>query len=184
MSKNAIKVLIIGLDGATWDIIDGLVKNNELPTFKKLIYDGVKAKLYSTQPNLTPIAWSSFLTGKNPGNHGIYDFFKYENKKATPVNSKMLKGDLWEVLGKRGKKIISLDVALTYPPKKVNGIVVSGFPVVDLDSNFIYPSRIKNKLDIHLMNKLGHKYYPTPGDFSGNIKTLKGFIKSHYDFTD
>ncbi|MHA2342673.1 MAG: alkaline phosphatase family protein [Candidatus Hodarchaeales archaeon] len=179
------KILIIGLDGATWDIIDPLIDRNELPTLKKLISEGVRSDLISSYPPLTPVAWSSFLTGKNPGQHGVYDFFKYEDQKASPVTSKALKEDLWDVLGESGKKIISIGVPLTYPPKKVkNGIVISGFPAVNPDSEFIYPTVVAKELNKYLTEKLGHRYYPTAIDFFGNINTPEKFIESHYKFTD
>ena len=72
------KLLVIGLDGATFEIINQLVKNGMLPTFNMLLKQGVHGVLESTLDTNSPCAWSTFITGKNPGKHGIFGFF--ENK--------------------------------------------------------------------------------------------------------
>jgi len=68
------KVLIIGLDGATWDLMKPLTEKGKLPTLRKLIDEGVHGDLESTITPSTGLAWVSFATGKNPGKHGCYDF--------------------------------------------------------------------------------------------------------------
>ena len=78
-SKNT-SVLVIGLDGATWKTLKPLLKQNKLPTLAKLIKTGNYGISESTLPPLTPSVWTSFLTGVNPGKHGIFGFLKYRNK--------------------------------------------------------------------------------------------------------
>ena len=70
------RVMVIGLDGATFDLIKPWVREGKLPTFKKLIDTGVHGQLTSTIPHGTIPAWPSFATGCNPGMHSFYDFFK------------------------------------------------------------------------------------------------------------
>ena len=82
------KVLVIGLDGATLDIIKPMVEAGRLPTFASFIQEGVWGKLRSTVLPVTPPAWTSFMTGKNPGKHGIFGFFvnspgKYKTRLIT-----------------------------------------------------------------------------------------------------
>ena len=76
------KSLIIGLDGATWNVIKPLAEEGKLPTFKKLMEEGVWGNLESTVPPVTGPAWVSFATGRNPGKTGVFDFlnrkFKYQ----------------------------------------------------------------------------------------------------------
>ena len=74
--KNENRVLVIGLDGATFDLIDLWVKEGKLPNLAKCMEQGVRANLKSTPLSNSAQAWSSFITGKNPGKHGIYDFFE------------------------------------------------------------------------------------------------------------
>ena len=68
------RVLVIGLDGGTFDIIKPLVAQGKLPTIGKLMKGGVYGDLISTIPPVTSPAWPSFMTGKNPGKHGVFDF--------------------------------------------------------------------------------------------------------------
>jgi len=70
------RVFVIGLDGATFDLIKPWAREGKLPNFSRLISTGVHGDLMSTIHPLSPQAWSSFMTGKNPGKHGIYGFVK------------------------------------------------------------------------------------------------------------
>ena len=70
------KVLVIGLDGATFDLIDPWVEQGKLPVLAKCLKEGTRSELLSTPLSNSAQAWSSFITGKNPGKHGIYDFFE------------------------------------------------------------------------------------------------------------
>jgi len=69
-----IKLVIIGIDGGTYSIIDPLIEKGALPNLRRLIKSGVKGILKSTYPPLTAPAWVSFMTGENPGKHGFFDF--------------------------------------------------------------------------------------------------------------
>ena len=74
MANESRRVMIIGLDGVTLDLIRPWVEEGILPTFKKLMQDGAWGPLRSVMPAVTPAAWSSFITGVNQGKHGIVDF--------------------------------------------------------------------------------------------------------------
>ena len=90
------KVLVLGLDGATWDIIDPMIKKGELHTFKNLIENGTRANLKSTLIPVSPAAWASFATGCNPNKHGIFDFVhrKKDSYDPIPYNSRDRKCNL------------------------------------------------------------------------------------------
>ncbi|MFC1727641.1 alkaline phosphatase family protein [Patescibacteria group bacterium] len=136
------KVLVIGLDGATFDLIKPWVKNGKLPVFKKLMESGSWGELESTTPPLTPPAWTSAFSGVNPGKHGIFDFFNWEGYQRTPVLSTDIKRPMiWEILGKNKLKTVALNVPITYPPQKIKGVVVSGMQTPDLESEFATPKR-------------------------------------------
>src|SRR5437879_11613074 len=70
--------LLIGLDGATFSILDSLMDECVMPSLKNLIASGARAELVSVIPALTPPAWTSLMTGRSPGNHGIFDFLRFE----------------------------------------------------------------------------------------------------------
>ena len=120
------KIILIGIDGGTFDLI--LPKNNDcLPTFRKIISEGSSRNLVSTLPPKSPPAWASLMTGVNPGKHGIFDFFKLRGNRLIPVSALDIKSDtLWEILSRENKKIIVVNMPLTFPPKNINGIIIPG----------------------------------------------------------
>ncbi len=138
--RNKTKLLVIGLDGASFDLLDPWIESGELPNLYKLKKEGSSGNL-QTVPNLhSAAAWTSMVTGKNPGKHGIF-FFVERDKE---FNYKFFSGAdrkseaIWKILSENGKKIGVVNVPMTFPAEAVNGIFVSG-----LDA----PS-IKNKRSI------------------------------------
>ncbi|MBS3096735.1 alkaline phosphatase family protein [Candidatus Woesearchaeota archaeon] len=125
MSKRKARLLIIGLDGGDPELMEKWVNEGKLPTFKKIIENGVFGRLKSTIPPVTLPAWPTFMTGKNPGKHGITGFFLSKDELSTSYNIKE-KG-FWEYLESYGLKSIILNMPACYPPKKINGILMSGF---------------------------------------------------------
>ena len=144
------KVFVIGLDGATFDIINPMVREGLLPVFSGLMEGGAFGRLDSSIPYLSPPAWTSFMTGKNPGKHGILDFFGKcpDNYNARFFNA-LARGakPIWTLLSESGKKVCVINVPMTYPPDKVNGVMISGMDTPGRDSNFFYPPSIIHELD-------------------------------------
>jgi predicted AlkP superfamily phosphohydrolase/phosphomutase len=123
------KVLMLGLDGATFDLIIPWVQSGKLPHFARLLNTGISGRLHSTIPPMSPPAWNSFMTGMNPGKHGIYDFTgrKPHSYETHFINASWRRAPtLWRHLGEMGKRVAVLSVPFTYPPERVNGIMVSG----------------------------------------------------------
>jgi predicted AlkP superfamily phosphohydrolase/phosphomutase len=111
---------------------------------------GSYGELISTIPPLSAPAWSSIITGLNPGKHGVYDFVAEVSKKGIPEvmvhNSKSLRGKtVWDILSRHKKKVIVVNVPLTYPPYPVNGIIISGFPA-PVNRLTAYPLEIEKEL--------------------------------------
>lgn len=136
------KLLVIGMDGATFDLILPWASENRLPHLASLIRKGTSAFLRSTVPPMTPPAWASFFTGKNPGKHGVFDFielkpgsydFRFTNGGSVQAKS------LWRLLSEAQKKVGILNVPMTYPPERVNGYLISGLDAPDEKSSFTYP---------------------------------------------
>ena len=129
MKTTKDKVLIIGVDGGTYRFIKPMIKNGKLPNFKRLMTTGVTSDLISTIPSLTPTAFTTFMTGVNPGQHGIFDFsggVHHDYRKRTILNSTHISvKTMWEIISENNKKVISIGVPFTYPPFPVNGIMVS-----------------------------------------------------------
>lgn len=143
------KVLVVGLDGGTWNILKPLAENGIMPTLGTLRATGVPSVLTSTIPPITPAAWSSFQTGLHPDRHGIFGFVNFDknHNQLSLVNSQFLEQPtIWELAGDAGRQIITINVPMTYPPRPVNGIVVSGMLSPDAQSEFTYPPSIREDL--------------------------------------
>lgn len=144
------KVLVIGLDGATWNIISLGVAAGKLRNLAKIIRDGVSGVLNSTMPPMTCPAWISFATGKNPGKLGVFNFL---NRKAFTYELEMVSSlsidskCLWEILSDEGLRVGVLNIPTTFPPKKVNGFLVCGWPIPSNNVGFTYPRKLKSILD-------------------------------------
>jgi predicted AlkP superfamily phosphohydrolase/phosphomutase len=143
------KVFCIGLDGGTFDLIDPFIKEGHLPHIKKLIDGGARATLNSVILPFTPQAWGSFMTGVNPGKHGVFGFKQKADSDYSFqfVNNRSLKTKtLWNILSEMNKKVILINIPMTYPPEEGNGILIGGMDSPGIDSNFTFPAEIKEVL--------------------------------------
>jgi predicted AlkP superfamily phosphohydrolase/phosphomutase len=175
------KVLAIGLDSASPSLIEQWVGEGKLPVFQRLINSGCYGRLESTVPALTPPAWTSSLTGTNPGKHNIYDFFRVTPKHGKEIiSSKDRKSKaIWNLLHEFGRQSIILNVPLTYPAEQFNGIMVTGLPTPNLHKGFVSPEILRDKvLNLIGGRKLGIDI----------IKLLRGdeneFLKDIEEVTD
>lgn len=149
MEKHANKVFIISLDGATFDVLRPLMEQGYMPNLQRLAQGGVTAGLESVIPWVTAPAWTSFMTGKNPDKHGLFDFTRFEESEyrwkinnSTSIKSKTI----WQLLSEQGKQMIVLNLPYTYPPYPVNGIMVSGWDAPLLQEGFTYPAQVSKTI--------------------------------------
>jgi len=138
------KVIVIGLDGASEDFMQKCTEKRKLQNINELASEGSFTEMNSTLPPLTPSGMSSFLTGKNPGGHGVYGFEKRDlfSYSTSTVNSHNLDTILPEKLD--GKSVM-INIPMTYPAPEINGAVVSGFPG-STTGKFAYPPTLKKDL--------------------------------------
>jgi len=144
--ENKPKVIIIGLDGATWDLIKPWAEEGRLPTFKYLMENGAWGVLESTIPPLSPSAWVSIYTGCKPSEHGVFGFLKRKKNSYTYslITSKDIKRPtIWTILSEYGKRVAVINAPFIYPPRHVRGILISGFGTPSVNSTFTYPPEIK-----------------------------------------
>ncbi|MBI5301692.1 MAG: alkaline phosphatase family protein [Chloroflexi bacterium] len=143
------KVVCIGLDGATFDLIKPFIAQGKLPTFKKLMGNGAFSELRSTVPPVTASAWSSFMTGKNPGAHGLFDFMQRRDDSydLAPVSALDRDGKaIWDLVGDAGKKVIVMNVPVTWPPQPVNGLLVTGMLTPRNAENYTFPKELAEEI--------------------------------------
>lgn len=139
------RLLILGLDGADPALLFGWAREGRLPHVARLMGVGAWGPLTSTFPPMTLPAWSTFLTGVNPGRHGIFDFVARRpgGYRVEFVNSTFRTSPtVFRLLSDAGRRVASLGVPTTYPPEPVNGVMVGGFdsPVATgIDPSFCHP---------------------------------------------
>ncbi len=121
------KLLIIGFDGATFDLIRPWVEEGHLPNLAALMNNGVHGDLLSTLPPVTSPAWPTFMTGCNPGKHGVFDFIQPHGDNFTLVNATRIRQPtIWQRLSDSGYRVGVMNVPVTYPPAEINGFIISG----------------------------------------------------------
>jgi predicted AlkP superfamily phosphohydrolase/phosphomutase len=149
MNDRAQKIFIISLDGATFDVLVPLMKQGYMPNLAAMMSTGTAAELESVVPPVTAPAWTSFMTGKHAGKHGIFDFTRFDPEtcrwsinNAQHIRSKTL----WQILTEKGKRSIVLNLPYTYPPYEIDGIMVSGWDAPASETTFSVPSDVSAEI--------------------------------------
>ena len=144
------KIAVIGLDCAPPELVFEQWRD-ELPCLRSLMEQGVWGKLESVCPPITVPAWSCMMSGKDPGQLGIYGFRNRKDHSydgMTIANSTAVREPrVWDTLSKAGKKVIVMSVPGTYPPSAVNGSMVSCFLTPNAQSPYTYPPELKADLE-------------------------------------
>ena len=151
--KKVPKVVVIGLDAATWTVIRPCMAEGKMPNLAKLMKAGVSGTLESILPPITPPAWTSFMTGKNPGKHGIFHFVEteyggYAMKYANATSRRS--PTVWKLLNNAGYSVGTMNIPFTYPPEPLNGFQISGMDTPSETSPFIHPPELREELVKHL----------------------------------
>lgn len=148
------RVVVIGLDGLDPRRVRRLMENDQLPAFKALAMNGVFSELRTTSPPLSPVAWSTFMTGVNPGKHNIFDFVALDrrrhevlpassrvtlrrsksfwNKSKYEIESRRRSRPFWDILGEHGIFGTIQRIPMTFPAEPFNGLCLAGMGVPDL----------------------------------------------------
>ena len=120
------KVFLIGLDGASWNLMEQPLKEGKLPNFQRLIESGTSGNLKSFVPTKSPVLWTTIATGKIPSKHGIGSFTAEINGKTVPVSgSQRITKAFWNILSDYKIRVGVVNWWVTWPPEKVNGFMVS-----------------------------------------------------------
>lgn len=144
------RAVVFGVDGLSFRVLNPLIARGDLPNFARLRREGVEAEFLSTVPSVTPPAWMSLATGLKPAKHGVYDFWEFDATSPT-LQSKLVthrKGGkaIWNILSEHGKRVIVMNVPITYPPDPINGIMVSGLMTPGPGAPFTFPRAFKDEL--------------------------------------
>jgi predicted AlkP superfamily phosphohydrolase/phosphomutase len=153
------RLLVIGLDGADLDVVKPFVDQGHLPHLGRLMAEGAWGELRSTYPPMSPPAWTTFMTGRNPGKHGIFDFTvrKPDSYEVEFVNARFRRATtMWRLLSEAGRRICVLSVPITFPPERVNGIQISGIDTPGVTGGLADPTAVHPpELHQELVDALG-----------------------------
>lgn len=158
------KLVIIGIEGASYDLMTSLMNENKLPNISKLLKNGTIVNLTSEVPIVSPVTWTSFATGVNPGKHGVFGWQQcdpYTYDTYIPLSTDIKEKTFWKILSDNGKKIVIINMYLTYPPEEVNGTIISGMPSPYLVT---YPQNLTDELQKEGYKMEAKGYIDTPKD--------------------
>src|SRR3989475_8452205 len=144
----AARVAVIGLDGVGLPLVQDLAARGVMPRLGALLATGTAAPMRSSIPTISSVSWTGFMTGQNPGKHGIYGFTDVKPGTLTmffPNFGNVRSETLWDVAGRAGKRSIVMNVPNTYPARPMNGLLVSGFVAVNLE-RAVYPPELLPRL--------------------------------------
>ncbi|MBN1437683.1 MAG: alkaline phosphatase family protein [Sedimentisphaerales bacterium] len=142
------KLMVLSIDGVPIELLRQLVGQGDMPNLQRLIQQSTLRQMRSVQPTVSCVAWASYMTGKNPGKHGIYGFI--DRKPGSydlefPNANHLQSANIWEILSAAGKRVFGMNVCTSYPPRAVNGILIGGFLSPSLDKA-TYPGEVAEYL--------------------------------------
>lgn len=146
--------LLFGLDGATFDVLDVLIARGLMPNLARFLEVGARATLQSTVPPLTPIAWTSMVTGRRPGHHGVLGFFQYDSARSSAlriVSSREVRSQtLWAMANRHGARAACLNFPVHCPPPKIDGAVIPGWVPWKWIKPFSHPRGLIERLQAEI----------------------------------
>ena len=176
------RVILFGLDGATYTVLDDLVRRGVMPCLGRFLESGVRGVLSSTVPPLTPIAWTSMVTGRTPGHHGILGFFQYDagNPSSVRISSArhLCVETIWSMVSRRGMGAACFNFPVHDPAPKINGSVIPGWVPWRWLKRNSHPAdlvdRLKKEIPGFDIKDLGMR-------FDEEKKAIAGFAIEDYD---
>ena len=144
LSKKKKKVVVLGLDGVPCSLLNRFIDEGVMPNMARLKENGTLCNMTASIPEVSSTSWSTFMTGVNPGRHGIYGFIELQKNNYSwkfPNFNDLRSKTLWEIAGTHGKRSVIINVPSTYPARPLNGMLVSGFVSLDL-KKASYPDQL------------------------------------------
>ncbi len=142
------KAIVLGLDGVPFPLLTNLRDKGCIPNMASMFQKGYFGRMSVCIPEISSVSWSSFMTGTQSGEHGIYGFIDLvpgSYNMSFPNFSYLRTAPLWDDLASRDKKAVVINMPATYPARKMNGALISGFVAIDINKA-VYPSNLIPKL--------------------------------------
>ncbi len=143
------RAVLIGIDGATWNVIEPMMDRGLLPGISRMVEEGAHGRLESTRPPTSPSAWTSIFTGVGPGQHGIFGFTKRRRGSyfISPISSRdRTAKPVWRIVTEHGLSTVVLNVPFAYPPDEVSGVMTTGLGTPSRGSDFTFPKELRHEL--------------------------------------
>ncbi len=164
LGKKKKRIIILGIDGVPYSFLKEGIEKGRFTNIKEICEENTGLKRHnSVYPTVSSVAWTSYMTGKNPGEHNIYGFVDRDPKPfrlKIPLGSDRTAKTLWKQASEEGMKVLIMNVPLTYPPEEVNGVMISGFLTTDIKKGVTPPelaSYLRSKgYVIDVDPRLGH----------------------------
>ena len=156
------RVVVVGLDGSPYSVVKKLAEEGVMPNFATIMKEGNLCQMDTSIPEISSVAWSTFMTGANPGGHAIFgftDLMPFSYKLRFPNFSDLKAVPIWKDLETIGKRTVVINLPSTYPAKPINGVLIAGFVALRLESA-TYPEGI-----IPVLRSMGYRI---------DVDTLKG----------
>jgi predicted AlkP superfamily phosphohydrolase/phosphomutase len=134
---------VVGLDGTPHSMITRFMENGVMPNLRDIVAKGRATSMTVTLPEISSVSWSSFMTGKNPGEHGIFGFTDLQEgtyKQSFPSFRDLQTDTMWDRIGEAKMKSVVINQPATYPARPIHGALVSGFVAVQLERS-VFPSK-------------------------------------------
>lgn len=132
--KTKKRLFILSLDGVPYSFLQEGISAGRFSNIDRL---GEMVEIKSVFPPVSSVAWATFATGVNPANHGIFGFIDRDPAtmiKRIPTSRDLVSPTIWQMLNDAGRRTIAMNVPLTYPPREVNGVMISGFLALQVSS--------------------------------------------------
>ncbi len=178
------KVIVLGLDGATFDVLLPRAEKGAMPHLAALLAQGAWGELRSTIPPFSAQAWVSMATGKNQARHGVVDFWERAaglapDQRRSFVTSRHVHGEtVWQAAGRHGLEVSVINVPVTYPPGAVNGRLVSGFLTPPGRPDYCFPPGLKAEIEALVPGYQADPFDPL-GASRQQLAELEGWMGKH-----
>ena len=172
------KTVVIGMDGAPYELIKKWADEGKLPNLQALIQRGAFGVLKSTIPVHSPTAWASFITGLNPGKHGVFDFVRREpdSYQLRVIRANQYSGtSMWRLLSDNGRRVGVMNVPMTYPAEAVNGFLLSGLGT---------PNYVVYSFPPEMSDELNAQGYRANNEFFFKEDRQDEWLKDIHEITD
>lgn len=143
------RVLMVGLDGTTWDVCRRLAEDGTMPNLLRILDEGFGVRLGSVVQRVTPAAWATLSTGVPPQVHGVHDFRHYDPftlEEGLAGSEHLRVPTIWQLVGDNAEGVVVVNLPVMYPPPALNGICVSGFDAPYGKGTVTHPADLEDEL--------------------------------------